>query len=78
VTAVAADLLEVEVVDVACPTVTKTTFNQWCHKDCDADCQITTTVSNACGCPREVPTATRVAPCNAPCPFNGCGVDVVS
>ncbi|KAK8093070.1 hypothetical protein PG999_014657 [Apiospora kogelbergensis] len=58
----------------ACPTITKSIVNPGCAQDCDNDCRLVTTVTNGCGCPASIPTATLVAPCGGDCPNAGCEV----
>ena len=61
---------------LVCPTATKTMQNRGCRNDCGAgDCNFVTTIRNPCGCPASIPTATLIAPCEADCPYNGCGID---
>ncbi|KAI8627021.1 hypothetical protein F5Y19DRAFT_487304 [Xylariaceae sp. FL1651] len=57
-----------------CPTITKQALNPTCDKTCANDCRIVSTIANPCGCPRQVPTATLLSPCNAECPYGGCDV----
>ncbi|KAI0140521.1 hypothetical protein GGR57DRAFT_520753 [Xylariaceae sp. FL1272] len=60
----------------ACPTITKEVRNPTCTKGCgSSDCRIISTVSNFCGCPSAVPVATLLAPCDAQCPYGGCGIE---
>ncbi|KAI3327189.1 hypothetical protein HD806DRAFT_385590 [Xylariaceae sp. AK1471] len=68
----AADAIIPSSVQAACPTITKQAINPICAKDCSNDCRIYSTVTNACGCPAQVPTATLFSPCDAACPYNGC------
>ncbi|KAK8074265.1 hypothetical protein PG994_005164 [Apiospora phragmitis] len=42
--------------------------------DCNNDCRLVTTVTNGCGCPASIPTATLVAPCGGACPNAGCEI----
>ncbi|KAK5651299.1 hypothetical protein OQA88_12643 [Cercophora sp. LCS_1] len=59
-----------------CPTATRTIQNRGCGKECPfSDCNFTSTVRNPCGCPASVPTATLIAPCEADCPYQGCGIE---
>lgn len=59
-----------------CPTVTKEALEPRCSKSCaNSDCRFVSTITNACGCPAAVPTATLLYPCGADCPYNGCGVE---
>ncbi|KAL8366865.1 hypothetical protein RB595_005027 [Gaeumannomyces hyphopodioides] len=60
-----------------CPVVTKTELAASCGRRCNnPDCMLVTTIQNPCDCPRAVPTATLIAPCQAECPYNGCGLEV--
>ncbi|KLU90659.1 hypothetical protein MAPG_10511 [Magnaporthiopsis poae ATCC 64411] len=60
-----------------CPVVTKTALAASCGRQCNKpDCMIVTTIQNPCNCPRAVPTATLIAPCQAECPYGGCGLEV--
>ncbi|AEO65002.1 uncharacterized protein THITE_26843, partial [Thermothielavioides terrestris NRRL 8126] len=59
-----------------CPTATRTIQNRGCHKSCAlSDCTFQTTILNPCDCPRTLPTATLIAPCEADCPYQGCSID---
>ncbi|KAK6857041.1 hypothetical protein PG995_007228 [Apiospora arundinis] len=58
----------------ACPTITKSIVDPGCAQNCNNDCQLVTTVTNGCGCPASVPTATLVAPCGGECPYAGCDI----
>src|SRR4051794_8513411 len=59
-----------------CPTATKTVQSRACRKECQyTDCNFTTTLRQSCGCPASIPTATLVAPCEADCPYMGCGIE---
>ncbi|KAK8023609.1 hypothetical protein PG993_011675 [Apiospora rasikravindrae] len=58
----------------ACPTVTKSIVDPKCAQNCNNDCRLVTTVTNGCGCPASVPTATLVAPCGGECPNAGCDI----
>lgn len=60
-----------------CPVVTKTELAASCGRQCsNPGCMLVTTIQNPCNCPRAVPTATLIAPCQAGCPNNGCGLEV--
>ncbi|KAK3298179.1 uncharacterized protein B0H64DRAFT_68020 [Chaetomium fimeti] len=62
--------------DVVCPTATRTIQNRACGNECPfTDCTFHTTIQNPCGCPSTLPTATLIAPCQAPCPYQGCDID---
>ncbi|KAK3943994.1 hypothetical protein QBC46DRAFT_351021 [Diplogelasinospora grovesii] len=63
--------------EIDCPTATKTVLNPACaRKTCDySDCSLVMTVQNPCGCPASFPTATLIAPCEADCPYGGCGIE---
>ncbi|KAK7973399.1 hypothetical protein PG988_007533 [Apiospora saccharicola] len=58
----------------ACPTITKSIVDPGCAQDCNNDCRLITTVTNGCGCPASIPTATLVAPCGGECPNAGCDI----
>src|SRR4051812_44721621 len=59
-----------------CPTATRTVQSKACRNECPfTDCNFTTTLRQSCGCPAAIPTATLVAPCEAACPYQGCGVE---
>jgi hypothetical protein len=59
-----------------CPTATRTVQSRACRKECPfTDCNFTTTLRQSCGCPAAIPTATLVAPCEAACPYQGCGIE---
>ncbi|KAK7946126.1 uncharacterized protein PG986_010447 [Apiospora aurea] len=58
----------------ACPTVTKSIVDPACAQNCNNDCRLVTTVTNGCGCPASIPTATLVAPCGGECPNAGCDI----
>ncbi|KAK3996930.1 hypothetical protein QBC44DRAFT_316902 [Cladorrhinum sp. PSN332] len=61
---------------VACPTATRTIQNRGCRNECPfTDCAFQTTIRNPCGCPASIPTATLIAPCEAPCPYQGCDIE---
>ncbi|KAK4466716.1 hypothetical protein QBC42DRAFT_166113 [Cladorrhinum samala] len=60
----------------ACPTATRTIQNRGCRNECAfTDCAFQTTIRNPCGCPASIPTATLIAPCEAPCPYQGCDIE---
>ena len=60
----------------SCPTATRTIQNRACGVTCPfTDCNFTTTLRNSCGCPAAVPTATLAVPCEAACPYQGCGIE---
>ncbi|KAH6855277.1 hypothetical protein B0I37DRAFT_52567 [Chaetomium sp. MPI-CAGE-AT-0009] len=62
--------------DVVCPTATRTIQNRGCGNECPfTDCTFHTTIQNPCGCPATLPTATLIAPCQAPCPYQGCDIE---
>jgi hypothetical protein len=62
--------------DAVCPTATRTIQNRGCGNECPlTDCSFRTTIQNPCGCPSTLPTATLIAPCQAPCPYQGCEID---
>ncbi|KAK3364399.1 hypothetical protein B0T25DRAFT_598478 [Lasiosphaeria hispida] len=61
---------------LTCPTATRTVQSRACRRECDfSDCNFTQTLRNPCGCPAAVPTATLIAPCEAECPYQGCGIE---
>jgi len=61
---------------LACPTATRTIQNRGCSKACAfSDCTFQTTIQNPCNCPSTLPTATLIAPCEAECPYQGCGIE---
>lgn len=60
----------------SCPTATRTVQNRACGVECPfTDCNFTTTLRNPCGCPASIPTATLAVPCEASCPYQGCGIE---
>ncbi|EAQ89979.1 hypothetical protein CHGG_06598 [Chaetomium globosum CBS 148.51] len=62
--------------NAVCPTATRTIQNRACGNECPfSDCTFHTTIQNPCGCPATLPTATLIAPCQAPCPYQGCDID---
>ncbi|KAK0633709.1 hypothetical protein B0T14DRAFT_418319 [Immersiella caudata] len=69
-------LASVVVAQNSCPTATRTVQSRSCRKTCPfTDCNFTTTLRQSCGCPASIPTATLVAPCEAACPYQGCGIE---
>ncbi|PKS12056.1 hypothetical protein jhhlp_001352 [Lomentospora prolificans] len=60
-----------------CPTITAKQIASTCSPACtqNHDCRFISTVTNPCGCPRAVPEATLIQPCNEGCPYDGCAVE---